>query len=262
MVGQVDLDGDFPHVRLNAADEKNRQGNSIPLRRDVAAELREWLANGGADSRNVLSILGRGDSTDPATTRLFNVPDDLSKVFNRDRAVAGIAKKDDRGRTVDVHALRHTFGTMLSKAGVSPRVAQAAMRHSSLDLTMNVYTDPRLLDVQGAVESLPQISTTSEPNESRQRIAAGAENFSPSAVAVPVAVLVAVPADFSRHSQSTSVTMLSISSESDFANTLDASSGRATKNARCSMKTTSVVQGGQADLNRRPPDPQSGALTN
>jgi len=29
------------------------------------------------------------------------------------------------------------------------------MRHSSLDLTMNVYTDPTLLDVAGALEALP-----------------------------------------------------------------------------------------------------------
>jgi hypothetical protein len=31
------------------------------------------------------------------------------------------------------------------------------MRHSSIDLTMNVYTDPRLLDVHGALESLPEL---------------------------------------------------------------------------------------------------------
>ncbi len=214
IVGQLDLDDDFPHVRLNAADEKNRQGNSIPLRREVADELREWLANTGASSGNVLSIFGGGHSTDPATTKLFNVPDDLCKVFERDRAVAGIAKSDDRGRTVDVHALRHTFGTMLSKAGVSPRVAQAAMRHSSIDLTMNVYTDPRLLDVQGAVESLPQISTTSEPNENRQRMAAGAENFSPRSVAV----VVAVPTDFSGLLQSTPVTLNAFLRDADSEN--------------------------------------------
>jgi integrase len=65
---------------------------------------------------------------------------------------------DQRGRTLDVHALRHTFGTHLSLAGVSPRVAQAAMRHSSLDLTMNIYTDPTLLDVAGAVNALPELS--------------------------------------------------------------------------------------------------------
>jgi hypothetical protein len=30
------------------------------------------------------------------------------------------------------------------------------MRHLSLDLTMNVYTDPSLLDVEGALEALPE----------------------------------------------------------------------------------------------------------
>jgi hypothetical protein len=33
------------------------------------------------------------------------------------------------------------------------------MRHSSLDLTMNVYTDPSLLDVAGALSTLPDLST-------------------------------------------------------------------------------------------------------
>jgi hypothetical protein len=32
------------------------------------------------------------------------------------------------------------------------------MRRSSLDLTKNVYTDPELLDVAGALEALPELS--------------------------------------------------------------------------------------------------------
>jgi integrase len=67
----------------------------------------------------------------------------------------GVIKTDDRGRTSDVHALRHTFGTHLSKAGVPLRTAQVAMRHGDPSLTANVYTDPKLLDVAGAVASLP-----------------------------------------------------------------------------------------------------------
>jgi len=34
----------------------------------------------------------------------------------------------------------------------------AAMRHSSLDLTMNIYTDPVLLDIGAAVDALPIFS--------------------------------------------------------------------------------------------------------
>ena len=72
------------------------------------------------------------------------------------KRATGIAKTDARGRQVDIHALRHTFGTHLSAAGVHPRTAMAAMRHSRIDLTMNFYTDPVLLDVAGAIEALPE----------------------------------------------------------------------------------------------------------
>ena len=81
----------------------------------------------------------------------------MVRIFDRHLEAAGIPKHDERGRRVDVHALRHTFGTHLSRAGVPPRTAQAAMRHSSLHLTMNVYTDPTLLDVSGALDALPTL---------------------------------------------------------------------------------------------------------
>lgn len=38
------------------------------------------------------------------------------------------------------------------------RNAQAIARHSTIDLTMNVCTDPHLLDVSGAVASLPDFT--------------------------------------------------------------------------------------------------------
>jgi integrase len=81
---------------------------------------------------------------------LFKVPTSLRLVLNRDLKAAGIPKRDDRGRTVDVHAMRTTFGTFLSTTGTAPRTAQAAMRHSDIKLTMGVYTDPRLSRPLGA----------------------------------------------------------------------------------------------------------------
>ena len=140
-VGQVNLTGSLPCVYLNAADEKNRQGSTIPLRADLAADLSAWLASGEDTSR-----------------KLFTVPSGFMRILDRDLRTAGIPKRDDRGRTVDVHALRHTFGTLLSAGGVAPRTAQGAMRHSSIDLTMNTYTDPKLLDIQGAVDRLPVLA--------------------------------------------------------------------------------------------------------
>ena len=108
-------------------------------------------------------------------TPLFDVPHKLCTILNRDLRLAGIAKRDDRGGTLDVHALRHTFGTLLSKGGVAPRTAQAAMRHSKLDLTMNVYTDPALLDVRGALDALPTLPLGGEQPEGVTLPATGTE---------------------------------------------------------------------------------------
>ena len=173
----LDLDAERAFLTLDAKDEKNRQGNSIPLRADLADDLRSWLADrlttqrkaaqnaptlkferkagrNGRGSQNDAEGSGRLSPDEP----LFTVPTGLVKILDRDLEAAGIPKRDNRDRTLDVHALQTTFGTHLSKAGVSLRTAQAAMRHSTL--TANIDTDPRLLDVHGAVESLPTLSLT------------------------------------------------------------------------------------------------------
>ncbi|MCW5766299.1 MAG: tyrosine-type recombinase/integrase [Phycisphaeraceae bacterium] len=155
---------------MNARDEKNRRGSEIPLRADLAADIRAWLAD-----RLAWAQQAAREAEDPIPAALptdeplFDVPEGLIRIFDRDLVFAGVArvetrdgkevvvKTDDRGRTIDIHALRHTFGTHLSKAGVPLRTAQAAMRHSDPSLTANVYTDPKLLDVAGAVASLPDL---------------------------------------------------------------------------------------------------------
>jgi integrase len=169
-VGQLLLDGSLPCLALAAADEKNREGNEIVLREDLAEDLLTWLA----DKLSWIQAEARKTGKPiparlPAEIPLFTVPAGLLRILNRDLRLAGIPKRDERGRTLDVHALRTTFGTLLSKGGVAPRTAQAAMRHSDIRLTMEVYTDPKLLDVRGALDVLPTL-----PLEAEQTAAAGA----------------------------------------------------------------------------------------
>jgi len=140
-VADLDLDADVPVVRLTAAVSKNGEADVVPLRSDLIVMLRR-------------QVEGR-KPTDP----LFDVPTDLIKRFHSDCRRAGIVHRDDRGLVVDVHSLRTTFGTWLSRSGVTPRVAQQLMRHSDIRLTMGVYTDPRLFDLQGAVESIPSVAS-------------------------------------------------------------------------------------------------------
>src|SRR5262249_39210961 len=128
-------------------------------------------------------------------TPVFTIPGQLIKILDRDLRLADIPKRDDRGRTLDVHALRHTFGTLMSAAGVAPRTAQAAMRHSDIKLTMNVYTDPKLLDVRGALDALPLLPL-SEGEAGRESVrATGTAGGLARMVAPTVAPVVAPTAD-------------------------------------------------------------------
>ena len=226
-VGQLDLDAPTPFLVLEAADEKNREGSTIPLRPDLATDLRGWLADKAAALQEAASEApavrfdpkrqkrqerNQGDSAGPerqsclpltrlpADTPLFTVPRDLVRILDRDLVAAGIArrvkvdgkwkidKRDERGRTVDVHALRHTFGTLLSKGGVAPRTAQAAMRHSDVNLTMNTYTDPKLLDVAGAMDALPALPLGVDPSSEAGTMRATGIDNSRGSLLVPLLV--------------------------------------------------------------------------
>lgn len=165
-VGQLELSGPVPYLTLDPDDEKNREGSEIPLRRDLAIDLRGWLEDKLTSLQDASRRRGEPiPSRLPMDAKVFRVPDKLVRILDRDLKLAGIPKVDDRGRSIDVHALRHSFGTLLSKGGVPPRTAQAAMRHSTIDLTMNNYTDPRLLDVHGALDALPALPIDANGSE-------------------------------------------------------------------------------------------------
>ena len=138
-----------------ARNAKNRKAETLPLRADLADELRAWKP---ADAK----------LTDP----VFHVPKNLVRMLKKDLDAAGIPYRDEAGRVVDVHALRHTFGTQLSKGGVWPRTAQGLMRHSDIDLTMKTYTDPRLLDRAAALNALPKMPRVIAVDDEREALRA------------------------------------------------------------------------------------------
>jgi integrase len=157
-----------PYVVLHAADEKNRKGSDIPLRLDLAAALREWLDEKLARLQDECSEWGEPiPARLPPRTPIFDVPTGFIRIFDRDLATAGIAKRDERNRVADIHALRVSFGTHLCAAGVPLRTAQAAMRHSKPELTANCYSDPALLDVAGALNALPALRSATEAGTNR-----------------------------------------------------------------------------------------------
>jgi len=75
-------------------------------------------------------------------------------VFNKDLSFAGIEKKDSMGRVLHIHALRHSFTSLLARQGIHPHVLQKLARHSHVETTMRYYTHILHGDDVQAIESL------------------------------------------------------------------------------------------------------------
>ncbi len=149
---RIGPDEKTPYIALRASTTKARRADTLPLRDDIADELRAIMP---ADAK-------------PTEKVFASVP--KMATFKRDLERAGIKHSDGAGRVIDFHALRVSYGTMLAKAGVAPRVALELMRHTDMRLTMGIYTDPRILDTSRAVDTLPSLSD--RPEGGRQRTAA------------------------------------------------------------------------------------------
>jgi hypothetical protein len=145
-IEQLELDGPQPFIVLDSSEEKNGEGNQVPIRHDLAKEIKEWLAE-----------KAKREGELPPSAKVFYVPSGLIRIMNRDLALAGIPKKDDRGRTLDIHAIRHSFNTHLAKKGIGVRTRQAAMRHSKSELTDIDYVDSKVLEVGSALDVLPSL---------------------------------------------------------------------------------------------------------
>jgi integrase len=134
-----DLDLERGLVTVTAASAKSRRVQTVDLHESLVAALKVARPRSAAATDRVVP-----PGAFPNTLTL-----------HRDLEAAAIAREDDQGRVVDFHALRTTFVSWLAATGAHPRTAQALARHSSIDLTMNVYTDLRLVNTKGAVDRLP-----------------------------------------------------------------------------------------------------------
>ena len=78
------------------------------------------------------------------------------RLFDRILQRAGIARNDEDGRKLDIHALRHTFGSRLARKGVGLVHVQRLMGHSDPKLTSSVYTVLTRDDERAAIAMLPE----------------------------------------------------------------------------------------------------------
>ena len=102
------------------------------------------------------------------------VIDDQAQRYDAIAKAIEAAGLEDRER-LDRHALRHTFITRMARSGVTPKVAQALARHSTINLTMNTYTKLGVSDQAAAVEALPPVPEKKSEATSETLRATGTE---------------------------------------------------------------------------------------
>ena len=190
-VGAAHLEGSEPYVVLAAADEKARRGADILLRADLAADLRKHLCERLTEAQRDALREGRPvPARLPAESPLLMVSSESLKVLNLDLVAAGLAhrvqgknrkgetcwridKRDERGRTFDMHAFRTTFNSLLAAAGVPLTTRRILMRHAAEGITDEHYADAKLIDLRGALDRLPALPLAGGQAEAEREAANG-----------------------------------------------------------------------------------------
>ena len=134
------LDVAEPFIEARASTTKNKKTATLPLTPALAQALRDFRSQQPS-----------------ATGKVFRRGIPKPYTMKKDLKACGIPYMDELGRHVDFHALRHTFGTNLQIAGVSPRAIMDLMRHSDMRLSAGTYTDKSRLPIFGEIKKLPAL---------------------------------------------------------------------------------------------------------
>lgn len=138
---------------LRAENTKSKKRRVLPLRQQMVAVLKDLRA---VQER----ILGREPEAvepvflSPEAARWMKATNNAMRLFDRLLKRAVIARVDAEGRKLDIHSLRHTFGSRLARNGVGLVQVQRLMGHSDPKLTAQVYTHLDVEDLRKAVETV------------------------------------------------------------------------------------------------------------
>jgi integrase len=154
-------------VTVDACYSKHRRRDVLPLHPSLVDKLKEWLVTknpqanellfpvsqrcGGVERRT--SIMMQFDLNAARTFWLAEAenPEDEAKRLASDF----LQYQNQQGLFADFHCLRHTFITNLGRAKVALKTAQTLARHSTIELTANIYTHVDQQEQIDAINSLP-----------------------------------------------------------------------------------------------------------
>jgi len=169
-------------LRLDSAWTKNRRGGFQNLPAALVAKLAAYAWTGDAAERyQRFYRQHESKHIDIPESPLLFVPRHLYRAFDEDLKAAGIPKRVPEQGKVDFHAARVAFINLVLASGADLKTAQAAARHSSPELTANVYGRSRPEALREVAESVGKLvlgaRTEPETEAEPKRLAAGAENL-------------------------------------------------------------------------------------
>jgi integrase len=141
-------------VRVRAEVSKARREDFLPLHPDATQALRSVKPADAKPDDRVFPTL-------PTIRTLY-------QDFER----AGIRKRDEHGRVVDLHSFRTTLATELARRGVGPQLAQRLLRHRDARTTLVHYTALGWKDAAPAVEAIPPLDRAREGKDRQGRSSA------------------------------------------------------------------------------------------
>ncbi len=139
------IDGDKPVVIVDGTRTKNRKEAAQPIPQDVADAFNSWkLSKCANDTNRVFDSVGESFKT--------------AQAIKTDLEAAGLPATDRAGNEIDFHSLRNTYISFLANSNTPAKVIQQLARHSSIDLTMNIYARASAYNEQKAIENLPKLT--------------------------------------------------------------------------------------------------------
>ena len=170
------LDTERGGLVLDAEWTKGRRDGFQPLPAALVKRLKAFAVSGEAlrlYRRNFKRA--RGNAARIPENPLLYVPHNPAGSMESDLKRAGIPKHAFGGK-LDFHACRTAFVTFLLEAGAQVKEAQTLARHSTPQLTMNVYGRAREERLTALTEAVGDAILVPESTISTQRLAAGAES--------------------------------------------------------------------------------------
>ncbi len=152
------FDPEFRTVTVRAAETKNGSDSTLPLRKELATTLREYLRG---RQPNVLIWPG-------------NWSQNAAEIVRTDLSAAGLPYWNEKHEVFDFHSLRRQFISNLVWGKVHPKVVQQLARHSTIQMTMDIYAElSEGNELATAIAAMPGYHpVTQTPVSSGQQVAA------------------------------------------------------------------------------------------